>query len=372
MQVPLLDVKAQNDECRQQMIDALIGVVDSGRFIMGPEVQELESRIADRVGAKSAIGCASGTDALLLALRALDVGYGDEVITTPFTFFATAGAIANVGATPVFVDIDYATFNIDPSKIESKISSKTKCIIVVHLFGQCADMKPVMEIAKKHGVPVIEDAAQSLGARYDDVASGVLGDVACFSFYPSKNLGGIGDGGMVSTNDPSIAEKVTLLRNHGSPVKYFHSMVGTNSRLDTLQAAALLIKLDRLTDYETKRRQHAKRYIEAFSGIEGLVVPEIHTSCYHVFNQFTIRSDKRKELQQHLTDKQIGSDIYYPKCLHLQECFAGLGYNEGDLPVAEQAAHEVLSIPVYPELSVEQQDYVIDTVRSFYSAASVV
>ncbi|MDX9701534.1 MAG: DegT/DnrJ/EryC1/StrS family aminotransferase [Candidatus Auribacterota bacterium] len=371
MQVPLLDVKAQNDDCRQQMLDAIINVVDSGKFIMGPEVQELESRITKRVGVRFAIGCASGTDALLLALRALNVGYADEVITTPFTFFATAGAVANVGATPVFVDIDRNTFNIDPKKIEEKISSKTKCIIAVHLFGQCADMSPIVRIAEKHGLKIIEDAAQSLGARYDNTPAGALGDVACFSFYPSKNLGGIGDGGMITTSDPDIAQKVTLLRNHGSPVKYYHSIVGTNSRLDTLQAAALLVKLDRLSDYETKRRNHAQRYIEAFSSIDGITVPFVHNACYHVFNQFTIMTAQRDELRRHLTERQIGTDIYYPKCLHLQDCFSGLNYKQGDMPAAEQAAQEVLSIPVYPELSVEQQDYVIDSVTSFFTSAKI-
>lgn len=367
MNVPLLDVQAQTDDCKTELVQALMAVVDSGRFIMGPEVHQLEERIAERTGARFAVGCASGTDALLLALRAAGVGPGDEVITTPFTFFATAGAIANVGAVPVFVDICPDTFNIDPSKITQAITARTRCIIPVHLFGQCADMGPIREIAEKYRLTIIEDAAQSLGARYNDTPAGSLGTMACFSFYPSKNLGGIGDGGMVTTNDEELATTLRLLRNHGSPVKYMHDIVGTNSRLDTLQAAALLVKLDRLTEYETNRRAHAEKYTRAFADCPELTVPIVHPSCYHVFNQYTLRVPDRDAFKQYLTDKNIGSDVYYPVCLHRQKCFKELGYTDADLPVSQQAAAEVISIPVYPELSEEQQQYVIATICARYA-----
>jgi dTDP-4-amino-4,6-dideoxygalactose transaminase len=274
--------------------------------------------------------------------------------------------VANVGATPVFVDITDETFNIDPAKIEEKITDKTKCIIVVHLFGQCADMNPIMDIARKHNIAVIEDTAQSLGARYKNKMAGTIGDLGCYSFFPSKNLGCLGDGGLVVSNDEQLADKVSILRLHGSRPKYYHSIVGTNSRLDTIQAAVLLVKLPYLNKWAQKRREHANIYTEAFTEIEQVRTPFIDPNCHHVFNQYTIRVQNRDELQSYLKENGIGSAIYYPLCLHVQECFKSLGYKEGDFPVAEQASSQVLSIPVYPELSEDQQAYVVQTIKNLY------
>lgn len=362
MNVPLLDVKAQIESCREDISRVIDKVFDECRFIMGEEVAELERRIAEYTGAKFAVACASGTDALLLSLRAIGIEAGDEVITTPFTFFATAGVISNVGAKPVFADIDEQTFNIDPDKINP--NSKTKAVIAVHLYGQCADMERVSQ--KAQGVKIIEDAAQSIGAKHKNKMSGIMGALGCFSFFPSKNLGGVGDGGMITTNDHELFEKTKILRLHGEKKKYFHSIVGTNSRLDTIQAAVLLVKLLRLDLWAEQRREHGSYYNEAFSGIKQIKVPYIDPNCYHVFNQYTIRVKNRDALQSYLMKKGIGSAIYYPLPLHLQECFSSLGYKKGDFPVAERVSAEVLSLPVYPELPKEKQDYVIKNIKEFY------
>ncbi|MCD6460818.1 DegT/DnrJ/EryC1/StrS family aminotransferase, partial [bacterium] len=366
MKVPLLDVNAQITSCKIELIEAMRKVIDECRFINGPEVKELEEKIALYTGSECAVGCASGTDALWLALRALDIKQGDEVITSPFTFFATAGAIYNVGATPVFADIDENTFNIDPAEIEKKISPKTKCVIPVHLFGQCAEMDIIMKIASKHNIAIIEDAAQSLGAKYKYKMAGTVGDFGCYSFFPSKNLGCLGDGGMVTANSTDLAEKALVLRNHGSKPKYYHRIVGTNSRLDTLQAAVLLVKINYLNDWAQKRREHAFVYNEAFNDLKNVTTPYIDRNCYHVFNQYTIKVSDRNKLQAYLTQKEIGSAIYYPLPLHLQKCFSYLGYSKGDFPVAEKVSKEVLSLPVYPELYPMQQEYVIDSIKEFY------
>lgn len=366
MKVPLLDVKAQISTCKNDLLNAIQKVIEDAHFILGPEVKQFEQKLVEYTGAKYAIGCASGTDALLLSLRALDLSAGDEVITTPFTFFATAGAVSNAGATPVFVDIDEKTFNIDPAQIEAKITSKTKCIIPVHLFGQCADMDPIMAIAKKYKLKVIEDAAQSLGALYKGKMSGTMGDLGCYSFFPSKNLGCIGDAGLIVSNDAALAEKVAMLRVHGSKQKYIHAFVGTNSRLDTIQAASLLIKLPYLNEWAQKRAHHAQIYTQAFKTVSAIKTPVINPDCHHVFNQYTICVPRRDELQKYLTDKEIGTAIYYPLCLHLQQCFSHLGYCAGDFPVAEKISRECISLPVYPELSSDQQEYVIQTIKGFY------
>ncbi len=362
MNVPLLDVKAQIESCRKEISKVLDKVFDECRFIMGEEVARLEEAIAEYTGAKFAVACASGTDALLLSLRSVGVGGGDEVITSPFTFFATAGAIANVGAKPVFVDIDETTFNIDPSKIN--LTPQTKALIAVHLYGQCADMDRISQ--KARGVKIIEDAAQSIGAKYKSKMAGTLGDLGCFSFFPSKNLGGVGDGGMITTDSSELFEETKILRLHGEKKKYFHSVVGTNSRLDTIQAAVLLVKLSRLDLWAQQRREHGFYYNDAFADIEQIKTPFIDPNCHHVFNQYTIRVANRDALQAFLTERGIGSAIYYPLPLHLQECFERLGYKKGDFPVAEKVAGEVLSLPVYPELPKDKQDYVIKNIKEFY------
>ncbi|RJP60450.1 MAG: DegT/DnrJ/EryC1/StrS family aminotransferase [Candidatus Auribacter fodinae] len=366
MNVPLLDVHKHIETMRPALMAALEQVVGHARFIMGPEVQQLEDEIRQYTGAKHAIACASGTDALLLSIKALGIGAGDEVITTPFTFFATAGAVANAGAAPVFVDIKNDTFNIDPDAIEAAITKNTKAIIPVHLFGQSADMGRVMEIAKKHGLAVIEDAAQSIGATYKNRMTGTIGDTGCFSFFPSKNLGGIGDGGLVTCNDDKLAETLTLLRQHGAHQRYYHDIIGTNSRLDTLQAAALLAFLPHLDRWAKQRAAHAALYTESFSDIPEIITPACAPDRNHVYNQYTIRVPNRDAFQAYLTEKQVGCAIYYPVCLHLQKCFVHLGYVEGQLPLSEQAASQVISLPVYPELSAAQQEYVISSVRAFF------
>lgn len=367
MKVPMLDVKAQIESCKQQILEAVHKVIDDCQFIMGPEVKELECKLAGYTGSKYTIGCASGTDALLLALRAFDIGAGDEVITTPYTFFATAGAVANVGAKPVFVDIIDDTFNIDPAQIELKITPKTKAVIPVHLFGQCADMNPIMAIAKKYNLKVIEDTAQSLGAKYKGNMAGTIGDIGCYSFFPSKNLGAIGDGGFVTAKDQAVAEKLAILRLHGSKPKYYHSIIGTNSRLDTIQAAVLLAKLPLLDGWAQKRMENAQYYNNALANIDGLRTPYIDPNCHHVFNQYTLRTEKRDELMKHLEANNIGCAIYYPVSLHLQKCFEYLGYKQGDFPISEKAARESVSIPVYPELTKDQMDYVIGTIKNFFN-----
>jgi dTDP-4-amino-4,6-dideoxygalactose transaminase len=362
MQVPLLDLKRQYRSIKNELDQAVLSVLADTKFIMGPEVKSFEEKIAEYCGAKFGIGVASGTDALLLALKACGVESGDEVITTPFSFFATAGVITRLGATPVFVDINPDIYNIAPDQIEKKITSKTKAIMPVHLYGQCADMDPINQIAKKHNLKVVEDAAQAIGAKYKGKKAGTLGDFGCFSFFPSKNLGAAGDGGMVVTDNPEMADLVRILRVHGAKPKYYHSLVGYNSRLDTLQAAILSVKLRYLDGWTAKRREHVSAYNSAFEGL-NLITPKEEGFNYHIYHQYTIAVKNREKLSTVLKENQIGHEVYYPVPLHLQKCYQSLGYKEGDLPVAERKAREVISLPVYPELTEEERNFVIEIVK---------
>jgi len=370
MKVPLLDIRQQHNLIREELQKVILKVIDVGSFILGDEVTELETKIAQYLSVNYAIGVASGSDALLLSLMAIDIGLGDEVITTPYTFFATAGAISRLGAKPVFVDIDPLTYNINPHLIEKKITAKTRAIIPVHLFGQCAQMDPILEIAQKHRIIVIEDAAQSIGARYKDRMAGTMGDLGCFSFFPSKNLGCMGDGGMVVTNNEELAEKIKILRVHGSKPKYFHPLIGINSRLDTIQAAILLVKFKYLDEWNKKRRERANFYNCMFID-SNLVRPYILEGNFSVYNQYVIRTKYRNELQEYLKSKDIGSAVYYPLPLHLQECFRNLGYKQGDLPEAEAAAQETLALPIYPEISEGMQQYVVEGIKEFLKSEVV-
>lgn len=368
--VPLLDINRQNAPLREEVLAAITEVVDTGAFLKGPAVRDLEARIAELAGVDHAVGCASGSDAILLALMALGVGPGDEVIVPSFTFFATAGCVARLGATPVFADILPDTFNIDPADIARKVTPKTKAIMPVHLFGQAADMGSIGAVAEEHGVPVVEDAAQAIGATYQGRPIGGLGRVGCVSFYPTKNLGGFGDGGVITTNDGDLADRMRVLCDHGQSPRYHHHVVGLNSRLDTIQAAALGVKLTRLAGYAEARRRHARRYEEAFATgpAAGVVTtPTEAVGCPSVWNQYTVRvgGGRRDALQAWLAERKIGAAIYYPVPLHLQECFANLGYRPGDLPHTERAAEEVLSLPVFPELFPEEQGRVIDAVAAY-------
>jgi dTDP-4-amino-4,6-dideoxygalactose transaminase len=369
MPVPLLDLRAQHATIRDEVVARMMDVVDSQLFILGEEVAKLEQDIAKLSRTKHAIGCASGTDALLLAYRALDIGRGDEIITSPFTFFATAGTIHNVGATPVFVDIEPKTFNIDPTAAKAAVTSRTKAVVPVDLFGQMAAIECVRDMLP--GIPLIEDAAQTIGAsrRIDgrERMAGEAATIGTFSFFPSKNLGGYGDGGMIVTQDDAIAERLKRLRVHGGLKTYFHDEVGYNSRLDALQAAVLRAKLPHLATWSEKRRANARYYDQAFADVPGVVTPFIEKENTSIFNQYTLRVERRDELQAHLNSRKIGSAIYYPLPLHLQPCFEYLGYTKGSLPEAERAAGEVISIPIYPELTRAQQDEVIGAVRDFYT-----
>lgn len=371
MQVPLLDLKAQYATIKDEIRPVLDAVLDSQHFIMGPQVKSLEEKVANYCNSKHAVGCASGSDALLLSLMAMDIKPGDEVITTPYTFFATAGAIARLNATTVFVDIDPRTYNIDPAQIEKKVTRKTKAIIPVHLYGQSSDLDPIMEIAKKNNLVVIEDGAQAIGAEYKGCRVGSIGRFGCFSFFPSKNLGGFGDGGMVTTNDDNYAERLRVLRVHGSKPKYYHKFVGMNSRLDTMQAAVIEVKLGHLDTWSATRKANADWYTAAFAkaGLADrfLQTPYEMAGGRHIYNQYVIRAKNRDGLMKHLKDNGIGSEIYYPIPLHLQECFTELGYRQGDCPVSEEAAKETVAIPIYPELTSEQKQYVVDTIRKFYA-----
>lgn len=374
--VPLLDVNRQNQPLRDEILAAITEVVDSGAFLKGPAVRQLEAEVAQMCGVDHAVGCASGSDALLVALMALEIGPGDEVILPSFTFFATAGAVTRLGATPVFADILPDTFNIDPADIARRITPATKAIIPVHLFGQSADMDAINAIAADHGLTVIEDAAQAIGATYQGQPIGSLGRIGCISFYPTKNLGGMGDGGMLTTNDAELADKMRVLCDHGQEPRYYHHYVGLNSRLDTIQAAALRVKVPKLAGYAEARTRHAARYDAAFVGTAvGAVMttPTEAHGCPSVWNQYTVRVEqgRRDSLQQWLTERKIGSAIYYPVPLHLQKCFANLGYRRGDLPHTERAADEVLSLPIFPELTYEEQGRVIDAVHAYAAAATV-
>ncbi len=361
MKVPMLDLNAQYEPMKDNVLNAMKEVFESKRFINGPQIKELEEKLAEYCHCKHAIGVTSGTDALLISLMAFDIGEGDEVITTPFTFFATAGSIFRTGAKPVFVDIDPKTYNIDPDLIEAKITDRTKAIMPVHLFGQCAEMDTINEIARKHNLFVIEDGAQAIGAEYKGKRAGSLGDVGCFSFFPSKNLGCCGDGGLVTTNNDDLAEKIRILRQHGSKPKYYHKIIGGNFRLDTIQAAVLLEKFPYLEEWHKGRQKNADYYNEHLKDV--VITPYVESYNKMIYNQYTVRTPKRDELQSKLNEATIGNAIYYPVPLHLQECFAYLGYKEGDLPESEKAANEVISIPIYPELTKEQKDYVISVIK---------
>jgi dTDP-4-amino-4,6-dideoxygalactose transaminase len=369
--VPLLDLVAQYRGIKDEVLTAMMNVIERQTFIMGPEVGQLEAEIARLSHAKHGIACASGTDALLLPLKALDLRAGDEVITTAFTFFATAGTIHNAGGTPVFVDIDPVTLNISPAAIEAAITPRTRAIVVVHLFGQMAALEEIGPIAVRNRLPVIEDGAQSIGARrrIDGVwrMSGELGTVGTLSFFPTKNLGAWGDGGLIVTQDDALAERLRRLRLHGGSRPYLHEEVGTNSRLDTLQAAVLLAKLPHLQRWNEARKHNAARYTAAFTGHPAICPPGADPANDHIYHQYTVRVPQRDELQAHLRRKGIGHSIYYPLALHLQPCFAHLGYRRGSLPVTEAAMDSVISLPVYPEMTSTQQDAVIGAVTSFYA-----
>lgn len=371
MKVPLLDLKEQNQALRPEIEAAIGKVLDTNGFILGREVEALESELAEYCEAKHAIACASGTDALLLALMAYDVGYDDEVITTPYSFFATVSSITRLQGVPIFVDIDPKTYNLDVSQIEERITDKTKAIQPVHLYGQCADMEELMRISKKYGVPIVEDAAQAIGAEDDGKRAGSIGDIGCFSFYPSKNLGGMGDGGFLTCDDDELARKLFALRVHGSEVKYHHKYVGLNSRLDAMQAAILRVKLPHLDEWSNRRKENADYYRKLFTDAgltEQVVLPFERENARHIYNQFVIRvHEKRDDLRQFLTENEIGTDIYYPISLHLQECFAYLGYRKNDYPESERAARETLALPIYPELQPSQQEFVVEKIAEFFN-----
>ena len=391
MQVPLLDLKAQYNSLKKELDDAVIKVAESQYFILGPEVEKMEKALCDYLGCKHAIGVSSGTDALLLAMMALDIQPDDEVIVPTYSFFATAGTVSRLNAVPVFVDNDPVTFNIDPKKIEEKITSKTKAIIPVHLYGQSAEMDEIIAIAKKHNLKVVEDAAQAIGTQYKNGKHvGTIGDIGCFSFFPSKNLGCFGDGGLVTTNDDELAEKLFIQRVHGAKPKYYHKIIGGNFRLDAIQAAVISVKLPHLDSWSEKRRQNAHTYTKLFTKA-GLAEEEGRISFdsknkvllpkavyegqkpnvksqnfnYHIYNQYIIRVEQRDKLREFLTANKIGTEIYYPVPFHLQECFSNLGYKKGEFPNAEMAANTSVALPIYPELTEEQLSFVVDKIKEF-------
>ncbi|MBN1818387.1 MAG: DegT/DnrJ/EryC1/StrS family aminotransferase [Sedimentisphaerales bacterium] len=364
MKVPLLDLVSQYATIREEILAQVNEVLDSQRCIGGPKVEELEKAVAKASGCTYAVGVSSGTDALLNSLMSLEIGPGDEVITTPFTFFATAGSIWRVGARPVFVDIDPGTFNLNPELIEPAITKKTKAIMPVHLFGQMADMDPIMAVAGRNSLAVIEDAAQSITSTYKGRKAGSIGTCGCFSFFPSKNLGGIGDGGMIVTNDESLYHRLWIMRNHGMEPKYYHKYVGGNFRLDPVQAAALLVKLPHLKAWSRARRKNAAYYNKKFKNTP-VQTPFVREDCESIYNQYVIRVPRRDELVDYLRSKEIGCEIYYPVPMHLQECFVSLGHKGGDFPESEKAAREVLALPVYPELTDEMKDAVVAAVLEF-------
>jgi len=364
--VPLLDLGRQYAPLKEELDAAVLRVMAHGRFINGPEVAEFEKAAAGYVGAKHAIGVASGTDALLVALRAVGVGPDTEVIMPTFTFFATAGTVHNLGAKPVFVDIDPDTYNLDPARIEAVISNKTRAIMPVHLFGQCADMTPLLKVADAHGIPVVEDAAQALSASHGEQMAGTIGKLGCFSFFPTKNLGCLGDGGLIVTDDDELSELIRKLKAHGAKPKYYHQLVGYNSRLDTIHAAALLVKLPHLDAWSRHRRVNAARYDELLADVP-VRRPTDAGRGYHIYNQYTIELDRRDEFREHLRSRNVGHEVYYPVPLHRQECFAHLGYNKGDFPVSERAVGRVCALPIFPELTPDEQDYVVQAVKDFVS-----
>jgi dTDP-4-amino-4,6-dideoxygalactose transaminase len=360
--VPLLDLQAQYRPIREELIAAITRVCDSGRFIMGVEVEALERELAEYLGVREAIGVSSGTDALLVAMMAMGIGPGDEVITSTYSFFATAGCITRLGATPRLVDIDPESCNLNPALVQQALSPRTKAIIPVHLYGLCADMDPLLAIADAAGVPVIEDACQAIGATYRGRQAGTMGTVGCFSFFPSKNLGAFGDAGLVTTNDPALAHEIRLLRNHGAEPKYFHQRVGGNFRLDAIQAAVLRVKLPHLARWTAMRRDNAARYLRMFgeAGLAGkMTLPSEPAGCLHIYNQFVVHLPRRDRVRERLTELGIGTEIYYPVPFHLQECFAPLGYHRGDFPNAEATAAASLALPIYGELTAAQQEAVV-------------
>jgi dTDP-4-amino-4,6-dideoxygalactose transaminase len=387
MTVPLLDLKAQYATIRAEVDAAVSGVLESQKFILGSQVTAFEEEIAQLCGANHAVAVASGTDALLISLKALGVGPGDAVVTVPFTFFATAGAIVNLGGRPLFVDINEASYNMDPEALSQLLlrecsfnlsshrlvhkSSKTsiKAIVPVHLYGQCADMEKIRQIARRYRLPIVEDACQAIGAEYGGMRAGAMGDLGCFSFFPTKNLGGAGDGGMITTSDADLAARVRLLRTHGAETKYFHSIVGLNSRLDEIQAAILRAKLRHLDEWSNKRSRNAAYYEEKFNAaglLAHIALPAICPGRTHIFHQYVIRCKKRNELQEFLKSREIGSEIYYPLSLHEQKCFEYLHYNAADFPRSRKAAEQVLALPVHPELTNEQIAYVVSSIAEFY------
>ena len=368
--IPLLDLVAQHRSISEEVMRELTRVVNSQKFILGEDVQALERSIAAYTQSDFGIGCASGSDALFLALLALNIGPGDEVLTTPYTFFATVGAIVRAGARPVFVDIDPQTFNMDPAAIARALTAhpRIKAVIPVHLFGCCADMDPILSAARPAGVAVIEDAAQAIGAEYKGRRAGTLADMACFSFFPSKNLGAYGDGGMLTTNDPELADRLRMLRVHGTKKKYIHDFVGINSRLDALQAAVLRVKFRYLDEWTKGRQENAARYRELLAGVAAVRTPvEPPSSTRHIYNQFVIRCERRNELQAHLKAAGIGTEVYYPVPMHVQKCFADLGYTQGDFPVSEACAEDSLALPVYSELPEADLTYIAQCIVEFYA-----
>jgi dTDP-4-amino-4,6-dideoxygalactose transaminase len=375
MNVPLLDLKAQYAPIKDDVEAAISEVLASQQFILGPKVEECEKAVAAYSACSYGVGMSSGSDALLACLMAENIGPGDEVITTPYSFFATAGAIARLGATPIFVDIDPATYNINPSQIAAKITRKTRAIMPVHLYGQMADMDPIMELARAHKLIVVEDAAQAIGAEYKGRRAGSIGHYGCFSFFPSKNLGAAGDGGMIVTNDAECAEKLRILRNHGSNPKYYHKVIGGNFRLDALQAAVVTVKLKHLDSWTAGRQHNAQKYNKLFAKASASIIlstialPAIAANR-HIFNQYVIRVPQRDELQAHLQKKGIGTEVYYPVPLHLQECFAYLGYKAGEFPQSELAAKQTIALPIFPELTEQQLEYVVDSIREFMTKNS--
>ena len=369
MNVPLLDLQAQYASLRDDLRPAVERVLESQRFVLGDEVRRLESSVAEYCQARYAVGCASGSDSLLLALMALDVAAGDEIVTTPFSFFATGSCIARLGARPVFVDIDPATYNLDVSQVSDVITPRTKAIIPVHIYGQCAEMDPLLALGERHGIPVVEDAAQAIGATDHGRRAGSMGAIGCFSFYPTKNLGGAGDGGLITTNDEQLEQRLKRLRTHGGITEYMHNEVGINSRLDELQAAVLNVKLPHLDKWSNQRAQRAAVYTELLQQADlsfEVTTPFVRPDCRHIFHQYVIRVPRyRDQLMEHLKERGVGTKVYYPIPLHLQECFSYLGYKQGAFPEAERAAAETFALPAYPELSEEQQAYVVDSIKSF-------
>jgi len=360
--VPLLDLEAQYRPLRDEILAAITRVCDGQRFIMGPEVEGLERELASYLDVREAVAVSSGTDALLAALMVLGIGPGDEVVTSTYSFIATAGCVARVGATPVLVDIDPVTFNLDPAAVRAALTPRTRAIIPVHLYGLCAEMDPIMDAAREHGVAVIEDAAQAIGASYKTRQAGSIGTIGCFSFFPSKNLGGFGDAGLATTNDPALAHEIRLVRNHGAEPKYFHKRIGANFRLDALQAAVLRVKLPHLARWTAMRQANAARYdaLLASAGIaDRVAVPVVPADRRHIFNQYVVRVPDRDRVRAFLSDRGIGTEIYYPVPFHLQECFAGLGHHRGDFPHAEAAAASTLALPIYGELTADQQAAVV-------------